>query len=61
MSLLLCCTCGRLQTSRKTSRPSCHHSTNPPPPQNDLSNRLRPDAGIRTEAVLLADDDELLR
>lgn len=29
--------------------------------QNDLSNRLRPDDGITTAAVLLADDDVLLR
>lgn len=30
------------------------------PPQNDLSNRVRPDSGIRTGALLLADDDLLL-
>ncbi len=29
-------------------------------PQNDLSNRVRPDSGIRTAAILLADDDLLL-
>jgi hypothetical protein len=29
--------------------------------QNDLSNRLRPDPGIGTAAVLLSDDDLLLR
>lgn len=30
-------------------------------PQNDLSNRLRPDEDIQTAAVFLADDDVLLR
>ncbi|EFN53696.1 hypothetical protein CHLNCDRAFT_136508 [Chlorella variabilis] len=30
-------------------------------PKNDLSNRMRPDPGISTEAVLLADDDVLMR
>jgi hypothetical protein len=33
----------------------------PPLPQNDLSHRMRPDPGIATPAVLLADDDVLLR
>ena len=47
-------------------RPACHlpwsaHAPPSPAAQNDLSNRMRPDPGISTEAVLLADDDVLMR
>ena len=35
-------------------------TTSQRPLQNDLSNRVRPDEGILTAAILLADDDLLL-